>query len=97
MTKETLAKIAHLSRLEVDPKNEEQLLHDLSEIITWVEKLNEVDTEGVQPLTHMSKEINLLREDHAENGLDRNDALKLSPKNNDGFFTVPKVIKSKGK
>lgn len=97
VTKETLEKIAHLSRLEVESKDEEKLLKDLSEILTWVEKLNEVDTDGVEPLTHMSKEINQLREDSANNGLSRKNALKLSPRNNDKFFIVPKVIKNKGK
>ncbi len=92
-----MEKIAHLSRLEVNPKDEEKLLKDLSEILTWVEKLNEADTEGVEPLTHMSKEINQLREDTANNSLNREVALKLSPKNSDKFFIVPKVIKNKGK
>ena len=97
VTKETLEKIAHLSRLEVKPEDEKQLMKDLSETLTWVEKLNELDTDNVEPLTHMSREINQLREDSAKNSLNRKDALKLSPKNNEEFFIVPKVIKNKGK
>jgi len=97
ITKETLEKIAHLARLEVKAEDEEMLLNDLSEILTWVEKLNEVDTDGIEPLTHMSKEVNSMREDIASNNLNRKDALKISPQHDSKFFTVPKVIKNKGK
>ncbi len=97
VTRKTLLKIAHLARLEVKAEDEERLLNDLSEILTWVEKLKEVDTEGVEPLSHMSREINLFREDLASNNLNRKDALKVSPQHNGEFFIVPKVIKNKGK
>lgn len=97
VTKETLEKMAHLARLEVKKEDEDQLIGDLSEILTWVEELNEVDTENVEPLTHMTKEINSLREDSPINHLKREDALKSSPRHNNEFFTVPNVIKSKDK
>ena len=96
ITKETLQKIAHLARLEVRTDEEEALLQDLSEILTWVEQLDDVDTEGVEPLTHMTREMNAFRKDEAEKGLKRNDALLNSPKHDDQFFVVPKVIKKKG-
>ena len=95
VTKETLHKMAHLARLEVDPKDEPQLINDLTEILTWVEKLNELDTSDVEPLTHMSAEVNLYRKDKAANRLDRKDALKVAPDHNEQFFIVPKVIKNK--
>ena len=59
----TLTKIAHLARLEVKEEEEERLLQSLSEILTWVEKLNEVETENIEPLTNMSQEVNKLRDD----------------------------------
>jgi len=96
VTKETLHKIAHLARLKVKEEEEEQLLTDMSEILTWVEKLNEVDTDGVEPLTHMTMEKNAYREDKAENRLKREDALKQAPMEDGTFFQVPKVIKNKG-
>ncbi len=90
--KETLHKIAHLSRLEIDEKNEEEMLKDLSEIITWVEQLNEVDTEGIEPLTNMSQETNVFREDVVKGHLDHERALKNAPKKDDDYFRVPKFL-----
>ncbi len=95
VTKETLKKIAYLARLEVKQEDEKSLLADLNNILGWVDKLNEIDTEGVEPLTHMSSEINSLREDEGNNTLDKSAALDLAPEHNDEFFKVPKVIKNK--
>lgn len=89
--KNTLKKIAHLSRLEIDPKNEKPLLESLSDILTWVEKLNELDTEHVEPLTNISQEINALRKDEVGKHLDRERGLKNAPARDDHFFKVPKV------
>ena len=91
--KETLKKVAHLARLEIKPEEEDQLLEDMSEILTWVEKLREVDTEGVEPLTHMTQEVNILRADRAEHSIEREEALKNAPAQDGKFFTVPKVLK----
>ena len=89
--KNTLKKIAHLSRFEIDPKNEKPLLESLSDILTWVEKLNELDTEHVEPLTNISQEINALRKDEVGKHLDRERGLKNAPARDDHFFKVPKV------
>ena len=89
--KETLKKIAHLSRLELDESKEEEMLKSLSEILTWVEKLNELDTDDIDPLTNMSMEINALREDQAGNHLDRERGLLNAPDKDSSFFKVPKV------
>ncbi len=90
--KEHLNKIAHLARLEFDESTAEEMMKDMTKIISWVEKLNEVDTEGVEPLTTMSHEINALREDEVKNHLDHERALKSAPKKDADFFRVPKVI-----
>ena len=58
-----LDKIAHLSRLEFDEKDAEKVMKDMSEIVDWVEKLNEVNTDGIEPLIYISEEYNVLRED----------------------------------
>ncbi|MBX2947007.1 MAG: Asp-tRNA(Asn)/Glu-tRNA(Gln) amidotransferase subunit GatC [Cyclobacteriaceae bacterium] len=92
ITRELLDKIAHLARLEMPQQVVEKMLTDMSAIITWVEKLNEVDTTGVEPLTTMSTEINALREDEAENKLTREQALRNAPKQVGDYFSVPKVI-----
>nr|WKN36469.1 Asp-tRNA(Asn)/Glu-tRNA(Gln) amidotransferase subunit GatC [Tunicatimonas sp. TK19036] len=90
--RETVKKIAHLARLEYDPKSEEDMMDSMSEILDWVEKLNEVDTEGVEPLMHMSYELNVMREDKVGGHLDREKALLLAPKHDQEFFRVPKVL-----
>lgn len=89
--KNTLDKIAHLARLELDETREEEMLQSLSEILTWVEKLNELDTEGIEPLTNMSMEVNRLRPDVVGEHLDRERALSNAPKRDKKFFRVPKV------
>jgi aspartyl-tRNA(Asn)/glutamyl-tRNA(Gln) amidotransferase subunit C len=90
--KQTLDKIAHLSRLEINPNDEPKMMQDLSAIVTFVEKLNEVNTDGVEPLTTMSQEINALREDETGGHLSHEEVLKNAPAKDKDFFRVPKVI-----
>ena len=87
-----LDKIAHLSRLEFDEKGAEKMMKDMSAIVTWVEQLNEVNTDGVEPLTTMSHEINVLREDEVKPHLSHEDALRNAPKKDSDYFRVPKVL-----
>lgn len=90
--KDTLQKIAHLARLELAEKDTEKMMQDMSNILSFVEKLNEVNTEGVTPLTTLSHEINALREDKVKLHMDHTEALKNAPKKDDDFFRVPKVL-----
>ena len=62
-------------------------------MIGFVEKLNEVNTDGVEPLLHMTSEINILREDEVKGSVSREDALKNAPLKDEQFFKVPKVIR----
>jgi len=87
-----LDKIAHLSRLEIDEKDAEKTMKDMTAIVEWVEKLKEVDTEGVEPLTTMSFEINVLREDVPKEHLDHDQALLNAPQKDKDYFRVPKVL-----
>ncbi|QMW02310.1 Asp-tRNA(Asn)/Glu-tRNA(Gln) amidotransferase subunit GatC [Spirosoma foliorum] len=89
---ETLQKIAHLARLEVRPEEEADLLSSLNGVLTWMEQLNEIDTTGVEPLTHISAETNVLREDVVGNHLSREKALANAPQHDEQFFEVPKVL-----
>ena len=91
--KSTLEKVAHLSRLNIKPEEETKLLQDMSDILSWVEKLNELDTEGVTPLTHMTQEVNVFRPDVTENNISQVNALKNAPAKDDQYFKVPKVLK----
>ena len=90
--KETLHKIAHLARLEVRPEEEADMLTSLNEVLTWMEQLNEIDTTGVEPLMHISEELNVLREDVVGTHLSRENALINAPQHNEQFFEVPKVL-----
>ena len=90
--RELLDKIAHLSRLEFDEKDADKMMQDMTNIVNWVEKLNEVDTTGVEPLTTMSHEINALREDEVKDHLPHDQALKNAPQKDATYFRVPKVI-----
>ena len=87
-----LDKIAHLSRLDFDEKDAAKMMKDMTEIVDWVEKLKEVDTEGVEPLTTMSFEVNVLREDKMKEHMPHEEALKNAPRKDDHFFRVPKVL-----
>ncbi|MCC5946324.1 MAG: Asp-tRNA(Asn)/Glu-tRNA(Gln) amidotransferase subunit GatC [Bernardetiaceae bacterium] len=89
---ELLYKLSHLSRLEFSEKSESDMISDLNGILGWIEKLNEIDTEGIEPLTHISSEVNVLREDHKEPPLDHESGLKNAPKRDSDYFRVPKVI-----
>lgn len=90
--KETLQKIAHLARLDFEEKGAEQMEADMTEILDWVEKLNELDTEGVEPLTNMSAEQNVLREDQPKEPLSHERGLRNAPKKDSDYFRVPKVM-----
>ncbi len=87
-----LDKIAHLARLEFDGKDAEKVMQDMTTIVEWVGKLNEVDTEGVEPLTSMSHELNAFREDKAKTTLTHEEVLKNAPQKDEDFFRVPKVL-----
>jgi aspartyl-tRNA(Asn)/glutamyl-tRNA(Gln) amidotransferase subunit C len=88
-----IEKLAHLSRLKFNDDEKEEIKNDLQRMIAFVEKLNELDLEGVEPLLHMSDEINVLREDEIKGSISRAEALKNSPLHDDQYFKVPKVIK----
>ncbi|WP_323757501.1 Asp-tRNA(Asn)/Glu-tRNA(Gln) amidotransferase subunit GatC [Roseivirga sp.] len=91
--KKTLYQVAHLARLNIKPEEEAQLLNDMSEILTWVGKLDELNTEGVEPLTHMTEEVNVFRKDKAEISITQEQALNNAAMKDTQFFKVPKVLK----
>ena len=90
--KESLKKIAHLARLEIKPEDEASLLSSMDSVLSWMEQLNEIDTEGVEPLTHIMEETNIWREDVSKNTLSRSEALANAPSSNAAYIMVPKVI-----
>lgn len=86
-------KLAHLSRLQFNDTEKEEIRNDLQRIIAFVEKLNELNLEGVEPLLHMSGELNVLREDEVKGSVSREEGLKNAPLQDGTFFKVPKVIR----
>jgi len=89
----TFNKIAHLARLKFSQEEKLKVMDNMSKVLTWVEKLNEIDTEGVEPIITMSKEKNAFREDKIAHTISREKGLKNAPDHDNKYFKVPKVIK----
>ena len=87
-------KLAHLARLKFKEEEKQEIKNDLQRMIEFVEKLNELDLDHVEPMLHMTEEINVLREDEVNGSISREDALKNAPLHDEQFFKVPKVIKN---
>ena len=85
--------IAKLSKLKFDDSAEEKMKSDLEKMIAFVDKLNEIDTEGIDPLIYMSEEVNVLREDKVSEKISQEDALKNAPEKDSDYFKVPTVLK----
>ena len=86
-------KLAHLSRLLFNETEKAEIKNDLQRMIAFVEKLNELDLDNVEPLLHMSDEVNILRDDVVKGSVSRSQALQNAPIHDEQFFKVPKVIK----
>lgn len=89
---QTIRKLAHLARLEFSEEKEQEVLQDLNKILDWMDKLRELNTEHVEPLTHMTEEVNVMREDIAKNTVTHEEALLNAPKKDSDYFRVPKVM-----
>ena len=92
ITKEDVKYTAKLAKLTFDDEQIEKLAQDMSNILDYAEKINEVDTENVQPMTHVLEVQNVLREDENEQCLDIEDVLKNAPDRDERTFRVPKVL-----
>lgn len=90
--KETVEKVAHLARLELAADETEKMIADMSKILDFMAKLNEIDTTGVEPLVYMTDEINVLREDVVKQEITHEEALQNAPKHDERYFLVAKVI-----
>ena len=86
-------KLANLARLRFDAAEKEAIKNDLQKMIQFVEKLNELDTTGVEPLLHMSDNVNILRADEVKGSIPREAGLQNAAVHDEQFFKVPKVIK----
>ena len=92
INKNTINKIARLSRIKLDDKESEDYIKDLNSILDWVEQLNEVNTENVEPLSNISSSILPKREDISKDTNSSEEILENAPDKLEGFFAVPKVV-----
>ena len=92
ITKEEVAQVAKLARLELQPEEVDRITPQLDTILGYVAKLDELDTEGVIATTHSMNITNAFREDEVRDSLPRNKALANAPQENGESFVVPRVI-----
>ena len=88
----TVNEIAHLARLEFNEEAKSEILNDINRMLSFIGKLNELDTDNVEPLIYMTNERNVLRKDESENTITQKEALKNAPKKDSDYFRAPKVI-----
>jgi len=89
---DTVKRIARLAHIHVDEADLAPLADELNNILGWVEQLDEVDTDGVEPMTSVVEMVQRLRADAVSDGGVRDKVLANAPASDDGFFVVPKVI-----
>jgi len=92
ITKDTIRKISNLAKISIADQEVEKLESEISSIIRWVEALNEVDTENVDPMSNSLTGVLRMREDLVTDGNKVSDILSNSPVDDENFFVVPKVI-----
>lgn len=92
INQEMIEHLAHLSRLNFNEAESKEMKADLNKMLGFVEKMNEIDTDGVEPLIYMNDEVNVLREDVTRSEITHEEALSNAPKRDSDFFRVPKVI-----
>lgn len=90
---ELIDKLSNLARLEIKPEEKDRLRNDMQQMIGFIEKLQELDTTGIEPLMHLTEEINVLRQDEVKGSVSREEGLQNATLKNESFFMVPKVIK----
>ncbi len=91
ITKEQVQHVAKLARLTLTEEETDLYANQLSKIFDYIDQLNEVNTEGVEPMTQPIPTVNVMREDIVKKQYERNDMLKNAPHEEYGFFRVPKI------
>lgn len=92
VAKEDVENVAVLSRLTIDEKQMPEYLSQFNDFLNYVDVLQKVDTENVEPLAHVLPMQNVFREDKIKPSLDRKLALSNAPEQEDGYFKVPRII-----
>ncbi|MBR5420375.1 MAG: Asp-tRNA(Asn)/Glu-tRNA(Gln) amidotransferase subunit GatC [Lachnospiraceae bacterium] len=89
---ETIEYVGILSKLKLDEEEKEQARKDLAEMLDYIDQLGELDTAGVEPMSHVHPEVNRFREDVVTNGDMRERILENAPEEKDGAFVVPRTF-----
>lgn len=89
---ETMEYVGILAKLELSPEEKEAAKKDMGRMLDYIDKLNELDTNKVEPMSHVFPVTNVFREDVVTNGDDRAHILKNAPEQKDGAFKVPKTV-----
>jgi aspartyl-tRNA(Asn)/glutamyl-tRNA(Gln) amidotransferase subunit C len=92
VSRDDVQHVAQLARLDFSEEEERQMAEELSQILDYVDKLNELDTSGVRPMSHVLDVTNVFRADEVETRINREQALEPAPEDDDEHFQVPKVI-----
>lgn len=92
ITDETIEYVGILAKLELSAEEKEQAKKDMTDMLQYVSKLNELDTEGVEAMSHTFSVHNVFREDVVTNGDDRENLLMNAPEQKDGAYKVPKIL-----
>ena len=92
VNKDLILKLEKLARLELSETERSAIQKDLGNILVMVDKLNELDTDGVEPLVYISDEQNTLRDDEIKHQVSKVEAMKNAPNTDGDFFRVPKMI-----
>ena len=90
--KKIIEKLAQLSKLKFSDYEMELITKDMTKMIDFINQLEEVNTDGLEPLIHMNEEFNNLREDEVKDMLEQSDALSNSPVKDSTYFKLPKVL-----
>ncbi|KGX88707.1 MULTISPECIES: Asp-tRNA(Asn)/Glu-tRNA(Gln) amidotransferase subunit GatC [Pontibacillus] len=90
--KEQVKHVAHLARLHVSEEEADKFTKQLDDIISMAEQLNELDTEGVEPTTHVLDLKNVMRKDEPKKWITQDEALKNAPEKQDGQIRVPSIL-----
>ncbi|MDY0395645.1 Asp-tRNA(Asn)/Glu-tRNA(Gln) amidotransferase subunit GatC [Virgibacillus halophilus] len=92
ITKDQVKHVAELARLSIKEEEAEMFTNHLSAIIGYAEQLNELDTDGVEPTTHVLDLKNVMRKDEPKKWISQAEALKNAPDQQDGLFRVPSIL-----
>ena len=88
-------RIAELSKLEFDSDEKKAILKDMNKMLEFIDQLNEIDTDNIEPLIHMTEDVNVLRADDAFVSISQEEALKNAPSKDSTYFKIPKVLGKK--